>query len=163
MRFSCYNNVKSQQGEECTYRKFVEIGASPYVKDLCRRIAELGIVYAGMTPSRHGLRLVAKCRPEFQTIAECQQWLGEQIGKPMPVWSEMSEKDTKTYRRNTIAFSQWVANQMLVQHLLLLSGNNTAAKHVIYQWNLLGSIEVLEEGVSSRGHKLSVRFRKRQK
>ncbi len=100
----------------------------------------------------------------------------------MLAWFLYGEKDTKTYRRNTIAFSQWVANQMLVQHLLrfqmdssgsntncweevynmlgdeftreelqqalLLSGNNTAAKHVIYQWNLLGSIEVLEKGVS---------------
>lgn len=47
MRFSCYNNVKSQQGEECTYRKFVEMGASPYIKDLCRRSAVVGF-RAGM-------------------------------------------------------------------------------------------------------------------
>ncbi len=142
MKFSIFNNVKSQKGEECTYPKFVEVGASSFIKDLCRKIAdepdhdkrselkkqlpiitfnsyfegarkndlaqpsglfmydgdgienpgefycknvaprraELGIIYAGMTPSRHGLRLVAKCRPEFTTIAECQKWLGEQIG-----------------------------------------------------------------------------------
>ena len=142
MKFSIFNNVKSQKGEECTYQKFVEVGASSTIKDLCRQIgdepdhdkrgelkkqlpiitfnsyfegarknenaqpsglfmydgdgienpgefyvkniagrrAELGIVYAGMTPSRHGLRLVAKCRPEFTTIAECQKWLGDQIG-----------------------------------------------------------------------------------
>lgn len=51
-----------------------------YCKNIAGRREELGIVYAGMTPSRHGLRLVAKCRPEFQTIAECQKWLGDQIG-----------------------------------------------------------------------------------
>ena len=142
MRFSIFNTVKAQKGEECTYPKFVEVGASSFIKDLCKKIAdepdhdkrgelkkqlpiitfnsyfegarkndlaqpsglfmydgddidnpgefyvkniagrraELGIVYAGMTPSRHGLRLVAKCRPEFTTIAECQKWLGDQIG-----------------------------------------------------------------------------------
>lgn len=41
---------------------------------------ELGILFAGMTASRHGLRLVAKCRPEFTTIAECQKWLAKEIG-----------------------------------------------------------------------------------
>ena len=51
-----------------------------YCKNIAGRREELGIVYAGMTPSRHGLRLVAKCRPEFTTIAECQKWLGDQIG-----------------------------------------------------------------------------------
>ena len=33
-----------------------------------------------MTPSRHGLRLVAKCRKEMSTIEECQRWLASQIG-----------------------------------------------------------------------------------
>lgn len=41
---------------------------------------ELGIMFAGMTASQHGLRLVAKCRPEFRTLAECQKWLADQIG-----------------------------------------------------------------------------------
>lgn len=44
------------------------------------RREELGIVFAGMTASQHGLRLVAKCRPEFRTLAECQKWLADEIG-----------------------------------------------------------------------------------
>lgn len=53
-----------------------------YSEQICGRKDELGIVYVGETPSRHGLRIVAKCRPEFSTIAECQQWLSDQIGCP---------------------------------------------------------------------------------
>ena len=53
-----------------------------YSEHVCGRKEELGIVYVGMTPSQHGLRIVARCRKEFTTIAECQQWLGEQIGWP---------------------------------------------------------------------------------
>lgn len=46
------------------------------------RREELGIVLAHQTPSTHGLRLVCKCRPEFTTIDECQQWLASEIGVP---------------------------------------------------------------------------------
>lgn len=53
-----------------------------YSEHICGRKEELGIVYVGLTPSRHGLRIVARCRPEFGSIAECQKWLGEQIGWP---------------------------------------------------------------------------------
>ena len=53
-----------------------------YTDHICGRKEELDIVYVGLTPSRHGLRIVAKCRPEFATIAECQQWFGDQIGWP---------------------------------------------------------------------------------
>jgi hypothetical protein len=44
------------------------------------RTEELGIMVAHKTPSTHGLRLVCKCRPEFSTINECQQWLAKEIG-----------------------------------------------------------------------------------
>ena len=44
------------------------------------RREELGILLAHQTPSTHGLRLVCKCRSEFTTIDECQQWLASQIG-----------------------------------------------------------------------------------
>ena len=44
------------------------------------RSEELGIMLAHKTPSTHGLRLVCKCRPEFTTIDECQQWLAKEIG-----------------------------------------------------------------------------------
>ena len=53
-----------------------------YSEHICGHQEEWGIVYVGMTPSCHGLRIVAKCRKEFSTIAECQQWLGEKIGWP---------------------------------------------------------------------------------
>lgn len=39
-----------------------------------------GVVFCGMTASQHGLRVVAKCRPEYDTIEECQRWLAAQIG-----------------------------------------------------------------------------------
>lgn len=51
-----------------------------YSEKVAGRHAELGIVYAGMTASRHGLRIVAKCRPEFKTLAECQKWLADSLG-----------------------------------------------------------------------------------
>ncbi len=44
------------------------------------RSEKLGIMLAHKTPSTHGLRLVCKCRPEFTTINECQQWLAKEIG-----------------------------------------------------------------------------------
>ena len=51
-----------------------------YDEKVAARLEELGILYAGMTPSQHGLRLVVRMRPEFATIAEAQKWLSEQIG-----------------------------------------------------------------------------------
>ena len=53
-----------------------------YSEHICGHQEEWGIVYVGETPSRHGLRIVAKCRPEFTTIAECMQWLSDQVGWP---------------------------------------------------------------------------------
>lgn len=43
------------------------------------RIGELGIYVVHKTPSTHGLRIVALCRPEFSTIAENQAWLASQL------------------------------------------------------------------------------------
>lgn len=40
----------------------------------------LGIMYVGMTASRHGLRIVAKCRKEYSTIEQCQRWLASELG-----------------------------------------------------------------------------------
>lgn len=51
-----------------------------YSERICGRKKELGIVYVGLTPSRHGIRIVGNCQPQFSTIAECQQWMSEQIG-----------------------------------------------------------------------------------
>ena len=51
-----------------------------YSERICGRKEELGIVYVGLTPSRHGIRIVGNCQPQFSTIAECQQWMSEQIG-----------------------------------------------------------------------------------
>lgn len=39
----------------------------------------LGILFVSKTSSGHGLRIVAKCRPEFGTLAECQQWLAKEL------------------------------------------------------------------------------------
>lgn len=51
-------------------------------ESFCSRIPELGILLVHKTPSLHGLRIVAKCRKEFSSIAECQQWLSREIGLP---------------------------------------------------------------------------------
>ena len=50
-----------------------------YADKIAGRLKELSIVYVGMTASRHGLRIVARCRPEFQTIEECQRWLAQKL------------------------------------------------------------------------------------
>lgn len=41
---------------------------------------ECDVVLVHMTPSCKGLRVIAKCRPEFTTLAECQKWLADKIG-----------------------------------------------------------------------------------
>lgn len=46
-----------------------------YQKKVCSRTKELGIVFVGMTASRHGLRIIAKCLPTLNSIEECQRWL----------------------------------------------------------------------------------------
>lgn len=51
-----------------------------YADKVASKVKELGIVYVGMTASRHGLRIVAKCRKEFSTLGDCQQWLAAQLG-----------------------------------------------------------------------------------
>ena len=43
------------------------------------RIEELGVYIAHKTPSTHGIRVVARCRPEFGSIAENQAWLAGEI------------------------------------------------------------------------------------
>ena len=50
-----------------------------YNENVAGRIKELGIVYVGMTASRHGLRIVAKCKPDLKTIEECQMWLASNL------------------------------------------------------------------------------------
>ena len=43
------------------------------------RIEELGIYICHMTPSTRGLRIVARCQPEFDTISAQQAWLAGQL------------------------------------------------------------------------------------
>ena len=50
-----------------------------YSKKIAGRSKELGIVFAGMTASTHGLRLVAKCLPTLHSIEECQRWLASNL------------------------------------------------------------------------------------
>ena len=51
-----------------------------YTKKIAGRLNELGIVFVGITASMHGLRIIAKCRKEYKTIDECQQWLSHELG-----------------------------------------------------------------------------------
>lgn len=57
----------------------VDMPGELYAKKVASRVAELGIVYCGMTASRHGLRIVAKCLPTLHTIEECQRWLASNL------------------------------------------------------------------------------------
>lgn len=137
MKFSIFKNAKAQQGEECTYEKYLEVVSSKSLLDLCAQIAseedgdkraelkkqlpavtwqayfpgrriakeaepsglfmldidhiedpydlymkkvcnrkvELGIVYVAKTASTHGLRIVARCLPSLNSLADCQRWL----------------------------------------------------------------------------------------
>lgn len=50
-----------------------------YSTKIAGRTKELGIVFAGMTASTHGLRLVAKCLPTLHSIEECQRWLASNL------------------------------------------------------------------------------------
>lgn len=50
-----------------------------YAEKIAGRLHELGIVYVGMTASRHGLRIVAKCLPTLHTLEECQKWLASNL------------------------------------------------------------------------------------
>lgn len=52
---------------EALYRSFAD------------RIASLGIYLVHKSPSTHGLRVVALCRPEFASIADNQAWLAGQL------------------------------------------------------------------------------------
>lgn len=51
-----------------------------YYDKVAPLIDELGIMVVHKTPSTKGLRIVAKCHPEFTTIAENQQWLAGRLG-----------------------------------------------------------------------------------
>ena len=51
-----------------------------YYTKITSRIDELGIMVVHKTPSTKGLRIVAKCRPEFTSIAENQQWMANELG-----------------------------------------------------------------------------------
>lgn len=57
----------------------VENPGEVYAKQISSRVKELGIVYVGMTASRHGLRIVAKCLPTLHSIEECQKWLASNL------------------------------------------------------------------------------------
>ncbi len=58
----------------------------------------------------------------------------------MLAWFLYGEKNTATYRRNTIAFARWIASQMLTQHLLRfqIEGNNSNIKSWEEVYQLLG-------------------------
>lgn len=51
-----------------------------YYSLIAPRLDELGIMVVHKTPSAKGLRVVARCRPEFTSIGENQQWLASVLG-----------------------------------------------------------------------------------
>lgn len=58
----------------------VEKPAEVYKNQIAGKIRECGIVFVSLTASQHGLRVVAKCRPELHTLVDCQKWLSEKLG-----------------------------------------------------------------------------------
>lgn len=50
-----------------------------YSEKVASRVRELGIVFVGMTASKHGLRIVAKCRKGLHTLEACQRWLASNL------------------------------------------------------------------------------------
>ncbi len=50
-----------------------------FKEKVASQIKHLGIVFVGMTASRHGLRIVAKCLPTLKSIEECQRWLASNL------------------------------------------------------------------------------------
>ena len=51
-----------------------------YSEKVAPRIDELGIMVVHMTPSKCGIRVVARLQPQFVSIEENQRWLSDQIG-----------------------------------------------------------------------------------
>lgn len=60
----------------------VENPGEMYAKNIVSKIKQLHILAVHMTPSCHGLRIVAHCNPNFKTIIECQQWLAKELQVP---------------------------------------------------------------------------------
>lgn len=57
----------------------IENPGEVYAKQVSSRIKELGILYVGITASRKGLRIVARCLPTLNTLEECQKWLASNL------------------------------------------------------------------------------------
>lgn len=51
-----------------------------YEQKIAAWVKEYNILLVHMTPSQHGLRIVAKCRKDMHTLEECQRWLAQHLG-----------------------------------------------------------------------------------
>lgn len=51
-----------------------------YQEKIAYRLVELGVMVVHETPSRHGLRVVARCRKDCHSIEENQRWFAQQTG-----------------------------------------------------------------------------------
>ena len=51
-----------------------------YQEKIAYRLVELGVMAVHETPSRHGLRVVARCRKDCHSIEENQRWFAQQTG-----------------------------------------------------------------------------------
>ena len=83
-----------------------------YKNKIAGKIAELGIMVVHKTPSTHGLRIVATCRPELHLIAECQEWLAGQLDVPFDsvckdfARSSFAVPDSYVYYLNGYVFTE---------------------------------------------------------
>lgn len=51
-----------------------------YQEKIAYRLVKLGVMAVHCTPSCHGLRVVARCRPDCHSIEENQRWFAQQTG-----------------------------------------------------------------------------------
>lgn len=203
MKFSMYDNARSQKGYECIYDKYLETATSPallrlcneiaaeedadkrgelkkrlpvitwqayfpgkrlskeaqpsglfmldmdhvenpgevYAKQIANRVQELGIVFVGMTASRKGLRIVAKCRAGLTSIEECQRWLASNLKVEYDGvckdWARCSflVHDSYTYYMNAKAIWQEEPEEGTVYDTHAPVQPNTAMEEALYNGN----------------------------
>lgn len=58
----------------------VKVDAVTLAFQIAARAEELDLVMVHVTPSGDGVRCVGRCRPQFQTLEQNQQWLSDQFG-----------------------------------------------------------------------------------
>ena len=85
-----------------------------YTEKIVGRKEELGILMVQKTASCHGLRIIAKCLPGLETIADCQKWLASNLkvdyDAPCKDWARCSYVVHDSYTYYMDGNGLWVEN-----------------------------------------------------